>query len=414
MRREVAGADVNFDIDWVREQFALPENVAFFDNAGGSFTLHSVIERVARYMRESPIQLGGLHRLSQHAADRQRRALESIAHLLACECEELITGPSSSALISRLARALAHEFGPGDEIIVTNFDHESNISPWLGLAERGVKIRFWELNADTRAPELGDFTELLNERTRFVACTQATNILGGILPVEEVCARAHEVGARVLIDGVAYAPHRRVNVGRVDADFYVVSLYKVFGPHLGVMYARRGHLDRLANINLAHLGADSGPYKLQPGGACYELVYGASAIALYWEELGARSGRKAPSHIRAASNAIADYEEALGKVLLDALDELPGVRLLGPTSADRDARLPIYAFTVDDHSSEAVVRALDERGVAVKHGHFHAPRLLNALGIDPAQGVVRASMAHYNTFEEVQRLVRGLRQLTDA
>lgn len=398
------------DIEFARSRFAglATENWAFLDNAGGSFALEATAERVADYIRETPVQLGGSYPLSQLAAQRQQQASEALRAMLnARHAEEIVIAGSASALAWRVARALLPSLQQGDEIIITRMDHEANRSPWLALRAHGIVVHELGVSRDDWSLDRAQLRSLLGPRTRMVCIGHCSNILGRIEPVADIAAEVHAAGARILVDGVAYAPHRPVDVQALDVDFYLVSLYKLFGPHAGLMYGRREALLELANINHEYLPADALPYKLQPGGASYELVYGAAAIPAYLEELDRRldgngDGGKAWA-------AIAAHEAALAGRLLQWLEQQPRVELIGPREIE--ARLPIISFRVEGMPCTDLVAGLEQHKVACRSGHFHAPRLLESLDIDPQDGVLRISFAHYNSEEELQRLLQALQQL---
>ncbi len=398
------------DIGWVREQFSLPPKLPFFDNAGGSFTLNRVIEATAAYMRSKPVQLGATYPLSLEAAHEQRAATAALAEFVNARDDEIVLGPSSSSLLDRLARAHRPLLQAGDEVVVSEFDHEANISPWLRLQDQGVTIKWWRLNQDTQRPDPADLQDLLTDRTKLVCVTHCSNIFGDILPVREIADLVHSAGAKVVVDGVAFAPHMQVNVAELDADFYVFSLYKTFGPHLGLMFGKRSLLEGLGNINLEHLPAGSAPYTLQPGGACYELVAGAATVPSYIQELGARVGAKdqeATSALRSAFTAIAYRERRISARILDAINQHPHLSVVGLSELS-ELRLPIIAFRSSARSSEAVCEELVRHGVAAKYGHFHSIRLIKRLGLDPNDGVVRVSAAHYTSDDDIGALLAAL------
>lgn len=395
--------DVEIALADVRQEFAgLDGDWSWFDNAGGSFTLQSVIRRVTEYMQSSPVQLGAGYPLSQLAVARQSEAVQKLAAFInARDASELVLGGSSTALTWQTANAFRALLREGDEIIITVMDHEANRSPWLSLRAHGVVVHTWAIDRSDFSLSLSHLDELLNERTRLVAFSQCSNLLGRIEPVADITRRVHDAGARVFVDGVAYAPHRRVDVRALDVDFYVCSLYKIFGPHIGMLYGKRDALIELGNINHEYFGADALPHKLQPGGASYELAWGAGGIPEYFDAWRARAGAD-PFEI------IARHEAELARPLLEMLDAHPAVTLLGSADADPGSRLPIIAFRHARKQSADIATALAERRIAVKHGHFHSRRLLEFLGIPPDDGVVRVSFAHYNTAEEVRRLISAL------
>lgn len=403
----------DLDLDYVRSRFpALTDGWAYFDNAGGSQVLGTVIDRIANYMRTSPIQLGATYAKSELASRRQHEATEAIAELLNVrDPHEIVFGPSATALFGRLARALRPLLRAGDEVIVTNLDHEANIGAWRRLIEFGIRIREWKVRPETFNLHIDDLAALLTNRTRLVCFTQASNVVGSVMPVAEIARLAHEAGADVCVDGVACAAHRAVDVQASDIDYYVFSTYKVYGPHLGVLYGKHDKLLALANLNHEFFAADALPYKLQPGGAPYELVYGAGAIRDYYRDLGIQLGVPQQAalrdHLHAVESAFHAHENELTARLLDFLGGRPDIRIVGNTRAGED-RLPTVSFVVAGRDSATIPPRLDPQRVAVRYGHFYAKRLIDALGLAAQNGVVRVSMAHYNTISEVDRLIAGL------
>ncbi|HZS36303.1 MAG TPA: aminotransferase class V-fold PLP-dependent enzyme [Polyangia bacterium] len=385
------------DLPSVRRQFpALAEQEGdwvFFDNAGGSQILGRVVERIVEFLRTSNVQLGGSYAPSRLAAERVAEGARSVAALLnARSPDEIVLGPSTTQLLDNLA--LAMRFAAGDEIVVTNCDHESNIGAWRRLAERGVVLREWKLDRDSLSLNLDALTPLLTHRTRLVCFTHASNVLGTIHPVAEITRAVHAAGAQVCVDGVAYAPHRPVDVQAWDVDYYVFSLYKVFGPHQAVLYGKRDHLLSLANLNHYFIGDHEIPYKLQPGNVNYELTWSLTAIKPYLDDLG-------PA-------AIAEHEERLASRLLDYLRHKRDVRIIGLATADRATRVPTISFTVENRHSAEIPPAIDAHHLGIKSGDFYARRLIESLGLQDRGGVIRVSMVHYNTVEEVDRLIRAL------
>lgn len=385
----------------------LAADTVFMDNAGGSQILGRVVDRIADFLLTSNVQLGASYATSVRAGERvaesRRRAAELIG---AARPEEVVIGGSSTALLRQLVQGLGSWFNPGDEVVVTNVDHEANIGAWLSLAERGVVVRVWEVNRDSLALELADLDALLTRRTRLVALTYASNVLGSITPVPEVVRRARAVGALVCVDGVAYAPHRAVDVQALDADFYVFSFYKVFGPHLALLYGKYEHLLRMANLNHYFIAPDDIPYKLQPGNQNYELSYGAIGIGDYLDEIGEGADRRA--RIVSAFDAIALHEAGLAERLLRYLRGRNSVTIIGEPTGGPARRVATISFIVQGVPSEAVVRAVDRHGIGIRFGDFYAKRLIWALGLEAGGGVVRVSMVHYNTADEVDRLIQAL------
>ncbi len=396
------------DLDVVRARFpALADGVAYFDNAGGSLVLASVAERVAEYLLTSSVQTGATYAASELAAARLLEARTKIARLInAARPEEIVLNASTTINLRFLATAMASRLAPGDEIVVTAFDHESNIGPWRGLAERGVVIRTWALDPETLEPDLDALDRLMTDRTRLVAVTHASNILGGILPVRAIADLVHARGAEICVDGVALAPHRAVDVRKLDVDYYAFSFYKTYGPHFAVLYGRHEKLLELDGLYHYFYGKEKVPAKLEPGNTNYELAWGTTAIVDYLDDLGGGTGDHAA--IEKAFGLIADHEAVIGGRLLDFLGSRNDVRIVGSRSVDPASRVPTVSFKVDGHDSAAVVGAVDADRIGIRYGDFASRRLVESLGLAPGNGVIRASMVHYNTVDEVDRLIAAL------
>ncbi len=394
------------DLGHVRSQFpALASGWAFFDNAGGSLVLKSVAERVSDYLLTTSVQTGASYEISQSAGQRLAAARARMATFVNAERpEEIVFGPSTTVLMRFLATAMASQLSPGDEIILTNFDHESNIGPWLLLKERGVVFNVWEIDPVTLAPDIAQLGRLMSPRTRLVCVTHASNILGSINPIAEIAAFVHARGARICVDGVAYAPHRAIDVQALGADYYAFSFYKTYGPHFAMLYGRHEHLLELDGLYHYFYGKDKVPGKLEPGNPCYELAWGAAGIVDYFESLGGGSGRAA---LTRAFDLVAQHEAVIGERLLAWLRRRNGARIVGSGEADPNTRVPTIAFTLEGHDPIELIKAIDAQKIGVRHGDFHSRRLIEALGLAPG-GVIRVSMAHYNTLEDVDRLTQAL------
>jgi cysteine desulfurase family protein (TIGR01976 family) len=402
------------NLDHIRAEFpALQNDCVYLDNAGGSQVLRRVADRVRDYLLTSSVQLGASYAQSQDAGAKVAAARRSVAELIhAPHDDEVVMGGSTTSLMFQLTQALRPGIRPGDEIIVTNSDHEANIGGWTRLAESGAVVRIWEVNRDTLALELEDLERLLSPRVKWVAMTHASNILGTVNPVAEVARRVHAAGARLCVDAVAYAPHRLVDVQASGADVYVFSFYKVFGPHYAVMWVRRELLLALPSLNHYFIGTEVIPYKLQPGNVNYELSYGCVGINEYLADVGTGLGctGAARQKMQAAFDAFEHHEDALAERLLAYLRTKAGVRIIGLPSALAvpGARVPTVSFMVQGQQSEAIVRHMDRFGIGIRFGDFYAKRLIEALGLDGQGGVVRVSIAHYNTAQEIDRLIRHL------
>lgn len=406
----------DLDLTVIRKEFpALTEEVAYLDNAGGSQVLRRVADRIHEYLLTSSVQLGASYAQSQRAAERVLAARRAVAELInATDDEEVVMGGATTALMFLLTQALLPGIRPGDEIIVTDSDHEANIGGWLRLQERGAVIKVWQVNRDTLSLQLDDLQRLLGPRVRWLALTWASNILGTVNPVPEIARRVHAVGGRVCVDAVAYAPHRLVDVQSSGADVVVFSFYKVFGPHYAVLWGRRELLLSLPSLNHHFIGPEVIPYKLQPGNVNYELSYGCVGICDYLRDTGSTLGAtgSARQRMQAAFDAFARHEDLLAARLIRWLADRRGVQIVGRGAVAGGGvdggRVPTVSFVVPGTASETIVRHVDRFGIGIRFGDFYARRLIEALGLQRHGGVVRASMAHYNTPDEIDRLIRHL------
>ncbi|MDB5364375.1 MAG: cysteine desulfurase-like protein [Rhodospirillales bacterium] len=397
----------SLELAQVRAAFpALSQDVVFFDNAGGSQVLRQVADRVADYMLTTSVQHGATYATSQLAAQRLEQARGELASLVgANDPTEIVIGGSATALLQNLARAIGSWFAPGDELIVSEAEHESNIGPWRRLAEaRGLVLKRWPVSRETGLLEIATLKKLLTDRTRLVAFTHVSNLVGAIHPVAEITRLVRDAGALSVVDGVAFAPHRAVDVQSLGCDFYVLSLYKVFGPHQGLLWGKHEHFVRADSLNHRFVAADDLPYKLQPGHQNYELSWGAGAIVEYLQGLGGAKGR---AGLEAAYTRIAAHEAVLTERVLAFLRGRQRVRIVGPASADAAQRVATISFTVDNATPRDIVAKTDAAGIGLRHGDFYSRDLAEALGLSP-DGVVRVSMAHYNTPGEVDRLLAVL------
>ena len=405
----------------IRAEFpALAGNTVFLDNAGGSQVLRRVADRVRDYLLTSSVQLGASYSASHTAGNKVLAARRAVAELInAPNDESVVMGGATTALMFMLTQALMGGIKPGDEIIVTDTDHEANIGGWMRLRQVGAVIKVWRIRPETLTLELSDLDALLGPRTKWLAMTWASNILGSINPVAEVARRVHAAGAQLCVDAVAYAPHRLVDVQASGADVVVFSFYKVFGPHYAVMWVRHDLLRALPSLNHHFIGPEVMPYKLQPGNVNYELSYGCVGIHDYLCQVGTSLGNNGTprQRMQAAFDAFEKHEDALAERLLAWLRSRAGVRIIGHASlapsgpGGPGARVPTISFVVQGKAPENIVRHVDNFGIGIRHGDFYARRLIQALGLHDKGGVVRVSLAHYNTADEVDRLIGALEEM---
>lgn len=400
------------DLDYVRSQFpGLNRGWTFFDNAGGSQILKGAVERINTFLFEKNVQIGGSYEVSQSAAAALYEARTAAMHLVnAHRPEEIVFGNSTTALLQNLARAMHSQLSAGDEIIITISDHESNIGPWDRLQERGVILKIWPLNKQTLTLDLADLAPLMSERTKLVCVTHCSNILGSINPIREIADFVHDRGAKICVDAVAYAPHRAVDVRAFDVDYYVFSLYKTYGPHYALMYGKYDLLLELDTLYHYFYGRDKVPGKLEPGNPNYELAYSTCGIVDYLVSLGEQAGETGTirQKIEAAYGAITAQEDALTERLLTYLRSRNDCMIVGQAMNRDSKRVPTIAFRFDGREAAELCKAMDAEKIAMRFGDFHSRRLAEYLGLTDHGGMLRVSMVHYNTIEEVDRFTAAL------
>ena len=403
---------IDLDLDYVRSQFpGLDNGWTFFDNAGGTQILSGALERMNEFLINRNVQTGGSYAVSQAALQSLndgRRAMQLF--LNAERAEEIVFAPSTTVAMQNLARAMTPQLKPGDEIIVTVSDHESNIGPWVALESVGVQIRYWNIDRDSLELDIEELQRLMTSRTRLVAVTLASNILGTQNDLASITKVAHDGAALVCVDAVALAPHRAIDVQALDVDFLALSLYKVYGPHYAVMYGRHELLLELDNLYHYFYGRDKVPAKLEPGNASYELAYATTGIVDYLVNLGGDASAPRKS-IERAFSAITAHECYLASRLLEWLDSRSDCRIVGRTDGSDTQRMPTISFKVAGRDSGDIARRMDDFNIAIRFGDFHARRLIEYLDIADQGGVIRVSMVHYNSIEEVDALVRALDQI---
>ncbi|MGI9260391.1 MAG: cysteine desulfurase-like protein [Woeseiaceae bacterium] len=402
----------DIDIDFVRSQFpGLQADWAFFDNAGGTQILSGAVEQMNDFLFNMNVQIGGSYEVSLKAAAAMQAGREAMMHFVnASRPEEIAFAPCTTVALQNLAKSMASQFEPGDEIIVTVSDHESNIGPWVRLEEVGVKIKIWPLNKDTLELDIEDLLPLFSERTKLVAVTHVSNILGTINPIADIAKVVHEHGALICVDSVAYAPHRAIDVAAMDVDFMAFSTYKVFGPHFAVLYGKYELFAGLDNLYHYFYEKDKVPAKLEPGNASYELAYSTTGIVDYLASLGERAGCSGSvrEKIEAAYAQITTHENVIAERLLAYLRSRTDCRIIGFENGDDPRRVPTISFVIDEQDAGEICRKMDDYGMAIRFGDFHARRLMEYLELTDNGGCVRVSMTHYNTLEEVDALVRAL------
>ncbi|ARE39167.1 Cysteine desulfurase [Rhodovulum sp. P5] len=402
-----------FDADFVRNQFPafghkdLREKV-FAENAGGSFSCRYVIWRMHRFYNERKVQPYGAYATSQLAGEEMDEARTRLAAHLGVGRDEVHFGPSTSANTYVLAQAFRQWLPNGAAIVVTNQDHEANTGPWRRLAEDGVEIREWQVDPDTGHLDPGRLSALLDDRVALVCFPHASNILGEVNDAAAICAMVRDAGALSCVDGVSLAPHGLPNVGALGADIYLFSAYKTFGPHQGVMCVARELAHQLPNQGHGFNGDDT-VKRFAPAGPDHAQVAACAGICDYVDavyEHHFRGGRDARARADMVADLIRERETAILSPLMSYLCARPELRVLGPDQATA-GRVPTVSLALSEPGAKAAAR-LARHGVLAGGGDFYAPRLLQAMGVDPAKGVLRLSLLHYTLPEEVDRLIAAL------
>ena len=383
---------VALDVEAVRARFsALSRPLAFFDGPGGTQVPDEVVDAIADYLREANANLGGPFETSVRSDLLVGEARRAAASFLGCDAEEVFFGANMTTLNFALSRTVGRELAAGDEVVVTRLDHDGNVSPWLELArDLDLRVRFVELRDDTTL-DLESLEEQLSERTRVVAFPWASNAVGTLVDVARVAELAHSVGALAWVDAVHYAPHGPIDVAAAGVDVLLCSPYKFFGPHLGLAFARAELLERWRPYKVRPSAERPLGHRFETGTLAHELLAGFVAAVGYVDSLG--------------FDAITAYERELGERFLAGL---PGSCTLHGLPA-MAGRVPTFAVTVRGQSPAAAASALAARGFAVWHGNYYAVEVMERLRLPG--GTLRIGFVHYNTVEEVDRVLAALREL---
>ncbi len=408
------------DLTWVRSQFpSLAQTVngypvAFLDGPGGTQVPQRVIDAISGYLKRNNANTAGAYATSRNTDAMIADARAAMADFFGCDPDEIVFGPNMTTLTYAISRSIGRELGPGNEIVVTHLDHDANISPWRALEEHGVVIRFAEINEQDCTLDMNDLAHKITGHTRLVAAGYASNAVGTINNVKEVVRLAHQWGAMAYIDAVHYAPHGPIDVRALDCDLLVCSTYKFFGPHMGVLYGKREHLQRLhpykvrANTNVI-------PNRWEWGTLNHECIAGITACIDYLADLGRHVDPSASTRraaLLAAYRAIQKHERGLMELLIRGLLVFPGLKLYGISDPKRfDQRCPTVAVRIAGHTPLQLATKLGERGFFTWDGNYYALNLTERLGVEMDGGFLRIGLAHYNTAEEVERLLAALREI---
>jgi cysteine desulfurase family protein (TIGR01976 family) len=397
---------VTYDVDRVRGMFpALSDDVAYFDGPGGSQVPRAVAHAVASTLGSGISNRGSVTAAERRAAAAVVDARTAMADLLDCSPDGVVFGRSMTQLTFDLARTMAKQWGAGDEVVVTRLDHDADIRPWVVAAEAvGASVRWWDFDRSTG--ELEADTTALSERTRLVAVTGASNLLGTRPDVAAVVSAAHDVGALVFVDGVHLTPHASVSLRELGADFYACSPYKFFGPHLGVLAADPALLGTLHPDKLLP-ASDDVPERFELGTLPYEVLAGVTAAVDFIADLAPGGATDRRSRLVASMAAVEAHEDALFERLLAGLTSNDAVTTYGAPAR----RTPTALFDVAGHSGRAVYEQLAARGVNAPAGSFYALEASRWMGLGD-EGAVRAGLAPYSTERDVDRLLTAVAELS--
>jgi cysteine desulfurase family protein (TIGR01976 family) len=438
------------DLAWVRSQFpSLSQTVnghsaVFFDGPGGTQVPQRVIDAISDYLAADNANTGGAYQTGRNTDRMIAEARAAMGDFLNCDADEVVFGPNMTTLTYAISRAIGRELGPGDEIVLTLLDHDANFSPWKALEEKGVTIRAAAFNPADCTLDMRDLASKITSRTRLVAVGYASNAVGTINDVAGVVHLASQAGALSYIDAVHYAPHGTIDVRALDCDFLVCSTYKFFGPHMGVLYGKREHLKRFL------------PYKVRPntnnipncwewGTLNHECIAGIKACVDYWEELGHRALDSEPRRsqsaqsnskvaflespdgsprsqrslrltrreaIVAAHDAIRPHERTLMETMIAGLLAIPGLKLYGISDPRRfESRCATIVVRVEGFTPLELATKLGERGFFTWDGNYYALNVTEQLGVESTGGFLRIGLVHYNTMEEVERMLGALRNI---
>jgi cysteine desulfurase family protein (TIGR01976 family) len=410
--------------EYIRNQFpALKRKVngypiAYLDGPGGYQVPETVIQAVQNYLIHMNANVGDEFETAQNTEAMIQNAREIFADFFNCSWDEVAFGANMTTLNFSLAQALAREMKPGDTVLITELDHEANRGPWLQLKDRGIEVEEAAMDLNTCTLDMTDFRGKLARKPKVVALNYACNGVGTISDVKKLVNMSHEIGAYTVVDAVHYAAHGPIDVREIDTDFLLCSAYKFFGPHIGVLYAKKDVLSRLTPMNL-RTQIQSPPYMIETGTLHHEGIAGAEAAVAFIADAGLNFGNQIDSHSGKTGNnrrnqivagllAFEAYEHPLTRYLTEALArDIPKAAQYGPP--DGYPRTSTVSFTYDGYTPSQVAKYLGSRGVFVWAGHFFAFRLVERLGLHDKGGLIRVGIAPYNTQEELDRLIDALK-----
>lgn len=409
------------DNAWVRQQFPSlqaqvnGQSAAFLDGPAGTQVPRQVMEAIQKYLLHDNANTCGAFATSRRNDAMIAGARQAMADFFNCDAEEVSFGQNMTTITFALSRAIGRELKTGDELVVTTLDHDANVAPWRALEEKGVVVRQVDIREEDCTLDMEDLKRKITSKTKLVAVGYASNAVGTINPVAEIAKLAHAAGALLFVDAVHYAPHGVIDVKALDCDFLACSPYKFFGPHMGTLYGKREHLMRFSPYKVRP-APEALPDRWETGTQVQELIAGIAAAVEYLAELGRRHDPTANvrrSSLLAAYRVTHAYEMQLLAQLMDGLKNIPGLRIYGITDAKRfDERCSTVSVRLDGHTPTEVATFLGERGIFTWDGCFYALNLTERLGVQESGGLLRIGLVHYNTAEDVERLLTALRQFS--
>lgn len=415
---------MKYDVEAIRKQFPAMERkingypAAYLDGPGGTQIPQRVIDKVVDYLTWHNCNIHGAFATSIETDNMLLETRKAFADFFGCSWEEVSFGANSTTINFNLAGAIARDLKPGDEVVITDMDHECNRGPWEILEERGIIVHNVKVDIENCIIDMEDYKSKLNKKTKVAAFNYASNGVGTISDVKKMVAMAHEVGAIAIVDAVHYALHGPIDVKNLDADFLFCSAYKFFGPHVGVLYSKKEKLEELRTLRVKEQ-EDFAPCKFETGTLNHEGIAGAAEavefIASIGEEYGSEfdkelahlSGRR--KNVVAGMMTLEAYEQPITEYFIDELNKIPGVKIYGPPKGY--PRTSTVSFTLKNKSPKEVAEYLGEKGIFVWDGDFFASKLVRVLGLRESGGLVRVGLAPYNTLEEIDRTLEAVREL---
>lgn len=411
------------DVNWVRAQFpSLQTQVngqpaAFLDGPAGTQVPTQVMHAIQNYLTTANANTCGAFLTSRRNDEMIAATRAAMADFFHCDRDEVVFGQNMTTITFSISRSIGRELQAGDEILLTTLDHDANFSPWKALEEKGVVIHQVDICGEDCTLDLDDLKRKISEKTKLVAVGYASNAVGTINPVAEIIKLAHSVGALTYIDAVHYAPHGLIDVKALDCDFLVCSSYKFFGPHMGILYGKREYLQRFRPYKVRPC-TDQIPDRWETGTQVQELIAGIGAAVEYIAEVGRHNDPLAKTRrdsLASAYRTTVGHETRLISRLIDGLQTIPGVRIYGITDPKRSGeRCSTLSLRVGNHNPTAIATFLGERGIFTWDGNYYALNLTERLGVESQGGLLRIGLVHYNTMEEVERLLAAVRQFASS